>query len=170
MPLVMRSLRSLRRESIRAGDECARFGGDEFLIFAPDCDVDEATKIANRIMGRLSQSMPLAGARFSVSLGIAIHDGVHANFNRMYRDADAALYEGREDGKSRIGVFKPSTDDVNLIDRESKEGHRYASIRLKSNSTAEPMQRSSPIGRSSGSGMPEIFSANMSSPRRKASY
>ena len=115
------------RESIRAGDQCARFGGDEFLIFAPDCDVDEATKIANRIMGRLSgQSMPLAGARFSVSIGIVVHDGAHADFARMYRDADAALYQGREDGKSRIGVFKPSHDDESLTDRElSQQSGRY---------------------------------------------
>ena len=97
------------RDSIRDGDECARFGGDEFLIFAPDCGVDEATKIANRIRSRLSgQAMPLAGARFSVSIGIVVHDGVHADFDRMYRDADAALYQGREDGKSRIGVFEPN--------------------------------------------------------------
>jgi len=97
------------RESIREGDECARFGGDEFLIFAPDCDANEAAKIAKRILARLSgQSMPLAGARFSVSIGIAIHDGAHADFARMYRDADAALYQAREEGKSRIGVFEPS--------------------------------------------------------------
>jgi diguanylate cyclase (GGDEF)-like protein len=97
------------RESIREGDECARFGGDEFLIFAPDCDVNEAAKIAKRILARLSgQSMPLAGARFSVSIGIAVHDGAHADFAQMYRDADAALYQAREGGKSRIGVFEPS--------------------------------------------------------------
>jgi diguanylate cyclase (GGDEF)-like protein len=110
------------RESIRAGDQCARFGGDEFLIFAPGCDVDEATKIANLIMGRLSgQSMQLAGARFSVSIGIVVHDGAHTNFDQMYRDADAALYKGREDGKSRIGVFKPSPDDESLTVRELSE-------------------------------------------------
>jgi diguanylate cyclase (GGDEF)-like protein len=97
------------RESIRAGDECARFGGDEFLIFAPDCDTDEAAEIARRILARLSgQWMLLAGARFGVSIGIAVHDGAHADFARMYRDADAALYQAREGGKSRIGVFEPS--------------------------------------------------------------
>ena len=115
------------RESIRAGDQCARFGGDEFLIFAPGCDVDEATEIANHIMGRLSgQSMPLAGARFSVSIGIAVHDGAHADFARMYRDADAALYKGREDGKRRIGVFTPPDAEPGLTDRElSKQSQRY---------------------------------------------
>jgi diguanylate cyclase (GGDEF)-like protein len=115
------------RESIRAGDQCARFGGDEFLIFAPSCDADEATSIANRIMGRLSgQSMPLAGVRFGVSIGIVVRDGAHADFDRMYRDADAALYRGREEGKSRIGVFKPSLDDESLSDsRLSQQGQRY---------------------------------------------
>ena len=79
-------------------------------------------------MDRLSaQSMPLAGGRFSVSIGIAVHDGVHSDFNRMYRDADGALYQGREDGKSRIGVFKPSHDEESLTDRElSQQSQRYA--------------------------------------------
>jgi diguanylate cyclase (GGDEF)-like protein len=113
---------------IRDGDVCARFGGDEFLIFAPGCDLDEATKIAKRIMGRLSgQSMPLAGAKFTVSIGIVVQDGAHADFDRMYRDADAALYKGREDGKSRIGVFTPSDADGSHSDSElSKQSQRYA--------------------------------------------
>ena len=115
------------RESIRDGDECARIGGDEFLIFAPDRDVDEATEIANHIMGRLSgQSMPLAGARFSVSIGIVVHDGARADFARMYRDADAALYKGREDGKSRIGVFTPPDAEAGFTDRELRQqSQRY---------------------------------------------
>ena len=37
------------RESIREGDECARVGGDEFLIFAPDCDNDGAEEIARHV-------------------------------------------------------------------------------------------------------------------------
>ena len=114
------------RDSIRDGDECGRFGGDEFLVFAPNCNPDEAVEIAKRILARLSgQPMPLAGASFSVSIGIAVHEGAHADFSRMFRDADAALYQGRENGKSRICVFEPSNDD--LTDREiSKESQRYA--------------------------------------------
>ena len=157
------------RESIRAGDQCARFGGDEFLIFAPGCDVDEATKIANRIMGRLSgQSLPLAGARFSVSIGIAVHDGAHADFDRMYR-MRTALYEGREDGKSRIGVFKPSHDDVSLTDRESKESQRYAPL------ASNPTRPLSPCnGRDRSAEVLgwecRIVSPNTASPRSKASF
>ena len=93
------------RESIREGDECARIGGDEFVIFSPDCDADGAREIAQGILARLSrQGIPLAGARFGVSIGIAVHDGASSDFARMYRDADAALNHAREDGKSRIGL------------------------------------------------------------------
>lgn len=115
------------RESIRPGDECARFGGDEFMIFAPDCDVDEATKIANCIIGRLSgQSMALAGAKFTVSIGIAVHDGTHADFARMYRNADAALYQARAEGKSRVGVFEPD-NTYSLGDNENDKGRQRCS-------------------------------------------
>ena len=115
------------RKSSREGDECARFGGDEFLIFAPDCNKDEAVEIAKRILAKLSGGpMQLTGAKFSVSIGIAVHDGAHADFGRIYRDADAALYQAREGGKSRISVFEPSNDGDSLTDREtSKESQRY---------------------------------------------
>ena len=105
------------RESIRAGDECARFGGDEFLIFAPDCDSDKAAEIARTIIARLSrQSMSLAGARFSVSIGIVVQDGAHADFAQMYRDADTALNQAREEGKS-IGVFAPLVVSLTVVEK-----------------------------------------------------
>ena len=126
------------RESIREGDECARFGGDEFLIFAPNCNTDEAVEIAERILARLSgQSIPLAGARFSVSTGIAVHDGAHADFSQMYHDADAALYRAREHGKSRIGVFEPSNDDVSLTDKETSKANGTPSHSAPTSSTSE---------------------------------
>jgi diguanylate cyclase (GGDEF)-like protein len=97
------------RQSIRQGDECARLGGDEFIIFAPDCDLEGAKEIAQLILDKLSKhEMPLAGVSFSVSIGIAVHEGAHTDFAKMYHDADEALYQARTDGKSRIGLFTPS--------------------------------------------------------------
>ena len=97
-------------QSIRAGDECARFGGDEFLVFAPDCDLDGAKEIARQILDKLNKhAMPLAGVRFGVSIGVAVHEGADVDFARMYREADEALYQARSEGKSRVGLFTPST-------------------------------------------------------------
>lgn len=105
------------RESMREGDECARLG-DEFLIFAPDCDTEGATEIARRILGRLSgEGMPIVGAPFSVSIGIAVHDGAGAEFDRLHRNADHALHQARAEGRNRVGVFEPSTAAVFQPDR-----------------------------------------------------
>jgi diguanylate cyclase (GGDEF)-like protein len=93
------------RESIRQGDECARVGGDEFIIFAPDCDADAAAEIARRILDRLSKpAMPLA-VTVGVSIGIALHDGSDTDFDRMYRAAGEALYQARVEDKSRVGLL-----------------------------------------------------------------
>ena len=96
------------RESVRDGDVCARVGGDEFLIFAPNCDSNEATEIANRTLQSIERSLPLAGAKCSVSIGITVHAGAQSDFALMYHEADVALYQGREDGKGRIGIFEPT--------------------------------------------------------------
>ncbi len=98
------------RESIRDGDECARLGGDEFIIFAPGCDMAGAEGIAQRILAKLAKpELPLADARFSASIGIAVHSSSDCNFAQIYRDADEALRQARAEGKSRIGFFTPST-------------------------------------------------------------
>lgn len=104
---VIASTAEAIRESIREGDECARLGGDEFMIFAPDCDPDDAAEIARRILAKLStQSGSLDCARFGVSIGIAVQ-GSAADFDRMYHDADTALYHAKAEGKSRIALFAP---------------------------------------------------------------
>ena len=42
-----------------------------------------------------------------MTIGIAANDGDNGDFSRMYRDAHAALYRARVDGKSNIGLFEP---------------------------------------------------------------
>ena len=97
------------RSSIRDGDDCARLGGDEFMIFAPDCDAHGASEIARRIINTVGAPRgDLAGASFSVSIGIAVQDHAGAGFDRMYRDADAALYHAKSAGKRQFALFDPS--------------------------------------------------------------
>ena len=106
---VIGSLALAIRESIRDGDDCARLGGDEFMIFAPDCDAHGASEIAMRILAAVSAPRPeLSGASFSVSIGIAVQDHASAGFDRMYREADAALYHAKSAGKRGFALFEPS--------------------------------------------------------------
>ena len=83
------------RESVRASDICARFGGDEFLIFAAGCDLDAATEIARRILSKV---------RSGVSIGIDIAPLTEAKFENMYRRADQALYQAKGAGRNRYVI------------------------------------------------------------------
>lgn len=83
------------RESVRASDICARFGGDEFLIFAAGCDLDAATEIARRILNKVQSG---------VSIGIDIAPLSEAAFESMYRRADQALYKAKGAGRNRYVI------------------------------------------------------------------
>jgi diguanylate cyclase (GGDEF)-like protein len=96
------------RSSLKTGDQCARLG-DEFLIFAPGRDAAGGKDIAREILGRLlTEGMPLAGASFTVSMGIAVSDGKETDFVQMHRNADSALHQARAEGRNRISVFEPA--------------------------------------------------------------
>ncbi|HEY7640799.1 MAG TPA: GGDEF domain-containing protein [Steroidobacteraceae bacterium] len=86
------------RESVRASDICARFGGDEFLIFAAGCDLDAATEIARRILLKVQSG---------VSIGIDIAPLSTAVFEAMYRRADQALYKAKGAGRNRYVIAEP---------------------------------------------------------------
>ncbi|HKU16545.1 MAG TPA: GGDEF domain-containing protein [Steroidobacteraceae bacterium] len=93
------------RESVRHSDICARFGGDEFLIFAAGCDLDAATEIARRILSKVhAKRQALENARFGVSIGIDVAPLSEAAFEAMYRRADQALYQAKGTGRNRYVI------------------------------------------------------------------
>jgi diguanylate cyclase (GGDEF)-like protein len=101
---VIAALAQEIRRSIRDGDDCARLGGDEFMIFAPDCGLEGAIEMARRLQTHVASCVP----PFSVSVGIAVQEQAGAGFDRLYHDADAALYHAKAAGKSCSSVFEPS--------------------------------------------------------------
>jgi diguanylate cyclase (GGDEF)-like protein len=95
------------RASVREQDMCARLGGDEFLIFASDCDLDAATEIARRILGKVYAADDVRNAHFGASIGVCIASRSEAEFDSMYRCADQALYRAKAAGRNRFVIFDP---------------------------------------------------------------
>jgi diguanylate cyclase (GGDEF)-like protein/PAS domain S-box-containing protein len=97
--------------SIRASDTAARFGGDEFAVLLEDIEgVQEAADAAERIIEAVGA--PLRAGHNEIvlrcSLGITIAgDGSSADADELIRDADAAMYIAKRDGKGGYRLFEP---------------------------------------------------------------
>jgi diguanylate cyclase (GGDEF)-like protein/PAS domain S-box-containing protein len=95
----------------RKSDTIARTGGDEFVILCEGLkDADDAATIAEKIRDAIEAPISLAGndAVLSVSIGIVTVQAdaaKHADPMMLLRNADAAMYKAKENGKARWHFF-----------------------------------------------------------------
>jgi diguanylate cyclase (GGDEF)-like protein/PAS domain S-box-containing protein len=97
--------------SIRASDTAARFGGDEFAVLLEDIEgVQEAADAAERIIDAISAPLTASHKelvlRSSLGIAIATEEGA-ADADELIRDADAAMYIAKRDGKGGYRLFEP---------------------------------------------------------------
>jgi len=97
--------------SVRSSDTAARFGGDEFVVLLEDLEGTEtAVEVAERILEDLRQPLAVAGKELTLrgSIGISILDAdSSAGADELIRDADAAMYIAKRDGKGGYRLFEP---------------------------------------------------------------
>ncbi len=98
--------------SIRANDTAARFGGDEFAILLEDIEGPQtAADTAERIIESLTEPLLVEHKELLVraSLGISVVEGdATADADELIRNADAAMYIGKRDGKGGYRLFEPA--------------------------------------------------------------
>ncbi len=103
----LKGLAAIFNDSSRAGDLCARFGGDEFAIVMPRTTGAGACRCAHRIRKRVHDYWPdsvpprPAGLRVTASFGVAV-SGPDATPASLVERADRALYEAKANGRNRV--------------------------------------------------------------------
>jgi diguanylate cyclase (GGDEF)-like protein len=84
------------REVIRKSDTPIRLGGDEFLIILPDCDMEEAITVLNRLTERLEEVNQSGqfGFTASISYGFAEYDPQYPpEYEALIALADNEMYK-----------------------------------------------------------------------------
>lgn len=120
---------------IRPGDTIARLGGDEFTVLLEDvAALETATEIGARIAEELRLPLEVQGHTLFVSASIGVaRSGLPAPGGAalplagdLLREADIAMYQAKNGGKSRCTVFDREMN-AQAMERMELEGDlRYA--------------------------------------------
>lgn len=109
---VLKATATILRQSIRLGDVLARWGGEEFIVFLPETDRDEAMMLAERLRVAIaSMRVPYeAGASaVTASFGIAQRTSVHLTLDALIASADDCLYQSKQQGRNRVTASLAAT-------------------------------------------------------------
>ncbi|MDP2821057.1 MAG: diguanylate cyclase [Sulfuritalea sp.] len=102
---VLRQFAETLRTFSRVPDVPCRFGGEEFLLIAPDTALDGALQLARRIRLAVEHKTLIAtgaSVRLTVSIGVAEKMAKHANIDQLIKTADEALYSAKQRGRNQV--------------------------------------------------------------------
>ena len=91
--------------AVRAEDTVARFGGDEFVVVCGDGSIGTASFTAQRVLASLLDPIEVEDQRLHVSASIGIALAPPTDVESLLSSADAAMYDAKARGRSRVRVF-----------------------------------------------------------------
>jgi diguanylate cyclase (GGDEF)-like protein len=102
--VVLRIIASGIAAMVRPYDSVGRYGGEEFLIIAPNCGLGETWELAERVRAHVASCSIMAGGshvKVSLSLGVATGDAA-SDMEKVLHAADGAMYQAKRAGRNRV--------------------------------------------------------------------
>jgi len=97
------------RADLRIYDGVGRYGGEEFLLVLPNCDLPNAMLRANELRETIARSPVVCSGEeklVTMSMGVAVSTSDKKNeVEVILKEADAGLYEAKEKGRNRTEHF-----------------------------------------------------------------
>ena len=120
--IYLQEFARLLDEVKRDEDILSRYGGDEFTIILPECGLECALAVSNKILKAVEDFKLLATdgtyVGVTVSIGISIYPEHAKTEKDMFLIADSMMYKVKEEGKNDVRV--PSDQDIVSVIKEQK--------------------------------------------------
>ena len=90
---------------LRKVDQLGRIGGEEFLAYSPQTDLEGVRALAERLRKHVAMDavsgLPV-NDRVTVSIGLATWEGPEDSTENLLARADQALYRAKAEGRDRV--------------------------------------------------------------------
>jgi len=111
---VLALLAHVARDCLRTTDKLGRIGGEEFAVLMPETDLAKGLAVCERLLQSIRETEVTTDAgeslKFTVSIGIATMETDSRGIDTLMRQADAALYRAKAEGRNRC--CQAGTEDL----------------------------------------------------------
>ncbi|HYF75424.1 MAG TPA: diguanylate cyclase, partial [Candidatus Nitrosocosmicus sp.] len=116
---VLQSVSGIIMNSVRKGDICGRYGGEEIIILLPGTDGAGALGVAEKIRKKIENAKLLGlNTSLTISLGVSSYPEHGTWAKDLIDKADQALYHVKESGRNGSRVYEPNmSKNIKRIDR-----------------------------------------------------
>lgn len=100
---ILKELSELIKNNIRQSDHFGRWGGEEFVLLAPETELKAAYKLAEKLRKAIAAYNFIQAENVTASFGIAVIEN-EENIEELIKRADNALYRAKAKGRNRVEI------------------------------------------------------------------
>lgn len=105
--IVLKEFGALCRQSLGTNPLCARFGGEEFIVYLDSTTAELLYDLAHKLKSTTQEKVFTIGSHalgITISIGIHHWNGSAEDIDTMIKKADAALYRAKQEGRNRVEI------------------------------------------------------------------
>lgn len=107
---LIKAVAKVLRETVGAAGTVARLGGDEFVVLVSEFrHRQEVALLAAQLARALHRTdfVPQVDTQVSASIGVALFPEHGREMSTLLKNADAAMFQAKRDGRNQFGFFNP---------------------------------------------------------------
>lgn len=102
---VLKHLTKIISKKIRESDVIARWGGEEFVLIVKSSELEIVQNIAEKLRIDIEKEIFPVVDKITASFGVSSFKNKEQTFEDVFKNADNALYQAKENGRNKIFVY-----------------------------------------------------------------